>query len=322
VWRYTPGSPGSYAPFAGTGAAGYSGDGGAAASAQLNNPSGLAVDSLGNLYIADMGNSRVRKVDHANGQITTVAGNGMFGLAGDGGPAYLSELANPFDVTVDSAGDIYIADTFNQRIREINTRGVITSVVGICGVVGAFSGDNGPASIGHINYPVSVGVDPVGDLSVADIANNRVRTVQEPIPARGAVCPSPAGTPGARGVSPTNPASPLARIVNHQTSKRPLVPDQALHSGPAHVTKPIRSQTAPRRPTQTHLNPAGSSTSQGHPLARGGGTGSWPAAAQTARSSGGVMLLTSGVLVLVLVSGGVVGLRRKRRREGSAGPPS
>ena len=126
---------------AGNGTAGYSGDGGPATSAELDDPSGVAVDASGNLYIADSLNSVIRKVS-PSGIITTVAGNGYNrlgtgqpafndgGYSGDGGPATTAELNNPYAVAVDASGNLYIADTYNHRIRKVDTSGVITTVAG------------------------------------------------------------------------------------------------------------------------------------------------------------------------------------------------
>ena len=123
---------------AGNGTIGYSGDNGPAASAQLGGPRGIAVDSAGNVYIADSYVNRVRKV--SNGVITTVAGNGTQGFSGDNGPATSAQLAYPYGVAVDSAGNLYIADG-NGRIRKVSN-GVITTVAG----GGSSLGDNGPAT--------------------------------------------------------------------------------------------------------------------------------------------------------------------------------
>ena len=108
---------------------GYSGDGGAATNAGLNYPSGVAVDAAGNLYIADSDNKRIRKVD-TNGIITTVAGNGSAGYSGDGGAATNARLYYPTGVAVDASGNLYIADTENNRIRKVDTNGIITTVAG------------------------------------------------------------------------------------------------------------------------------------------------------------------------------------------------
>jgi uncharacterized protein (TIGR03437 family) len=155
---------------AGDGASGFSGDGGPAVSAQLAFPSGVAVDAAGNLYIADSGNNRVRKV--SGGIITTVAGNGVSGFSGDGGPATRGELAAPGAVAVDAAGNLYIADTGNNRVRKVSI-GVITTVAGT-GIEG-FSGDGGPATSAQMSFPDGVTLDAAGNLYVSD--DDRVREV-------------------------------------------------------------------------------------------------------------------------------------------------
>src|SRR5258706_15189209 len=114
---------------AGNGTFGHSGDGGLATSAQIGGPHGVAVDSVGNLYISDKGSERVRRVDTA-GEITTVAGNGTFGYSGDGGQATSAQLHGPADVGGDTAGNLYIADPGNNRIRKVDANGVITTVAG------------------------------------------------------------------------------------------------------------------------------------------------------------------------------------------------
>jgi uncharacterized repeat protein (TIGR01451 family) len=165
---------GTIVTMAGTGAPGFSGDGSAATGAQLNYPEGLALDSAGNLYIADSRNQRVRKVA-ANGVITTIAGNGGWGYSGDGNAATSAELDYPNGVTVDSAGNLYIADTENQRIRKVAPNGIITTVAGNGNC--CYSGDGGPATSAQLAYPYGVAVDPAGDLYIADEDNNRIRKV-------------------------------------------------------------------------------------------------------------------------------------------------
>src|SRR5437016_4530659 len=128
----------------GTGSAGYSGDGGSAASAQLKFPADVIVDGGGNLFIADVGNSRVRKVTSASGTITTVAGNGTSGFSGDGGPATLAALTSPAGVDLDSAGELFIADYGANRVRRVSAGEIITTVAGT-GSPG-YSGDGGPAT--------------------------------------------------------------------------------------------------------------------------------------------------------------------------------
>jgi hypothetical protein len=159
---------------AGTGVAGFGGDGGPATDAQLNNPVGLGVDSAGILYIADYRNHRVRKVT-LDGMITTVAGTGVAGFGGDGGPATSAQLDLPAGVDVDSAGNLYIAENNNHRVRKVTPDGVITTVAGT-GVTG-FGGDGGPATDAQLNNPAEVMVDSAGTLYIADFNNHRVRKV-------------------------------------------------------------------------------------------------------------------------------------------------
>ena len=155
---------------AGNGTEGFGGDNGPAAAAQLFLPQGVAVDSAGNVYIADRYNARVRKV--SRGAITTVAGNGTSGFSGDNGPATSAQLSYPQDVAVDSAGNLYIADEGNNRIRKVSN-GVITTVAG----GGSTLGDNGPATSAQLNAPAGIAVDSAGNLYIADYGNNRIRKV-------------------------------------------------------------------------------------------------------------------------------------------------
>jgi hypothetical protein len=161
---------------AGNGTAGDSGDGGAAAAAQLNSPHGVAVDSSGNLFIADTGNNVIREVVQATGNIITVAGTGAAGYSGDGGPASSAELNAPFGVAVDANGNIFIADTGNNAVREVvQATGYIITVAGT-GSAG-YSGDGATATSAQLNGPVSVAVDSSGNLFIADAGNNVVREV-------------------------------------------------------------------------------------------------------------------------------------------------
>ena len=152
--------------------AGFSGDGGFATLAQLKFPYGVTFDAVGNLYIADQGNNRIRKVDTV-GNISTVAGT-TAGFSGDGGAATLAQLNNPTSVSVDAAGNIYIADRINHRIRKVDTAGNISTVAGT--TVG-FSGDGGLATLAQLNTPYSVSVDAAGNLYIADAQNHRIRKV-------------------------------------------------------------------------------------------------------------------------------------------------
>jgi len=183
---------------AGTGSAGFSGDGGPAAAAALRTPTSVTTDAAGNLLVADAGNNRVRAVAAASGtfygkamsagDIYTVAGNGTYGYAGDGGPAASAELRDPLGVSVDGAGNLLIADTLNARVRLVAaktgsyygtavTAGDIATVAG--NGVGGFLGDSGPATGARLNYPVATAVDGSGNLLIDDDDNGRIRKVTD-----------------------------------------------------------------------------------------------------------------------------------------------
>jgi sugar lactone lactonase YvrE len=153
---------------------GFSGDGGPATAARLNKPSGVAVDLAGNLYIADTNNHRIRKVA-PGGTISTYAGTGRVGFAGDGGPATAAQLNEPVGVAVDPAGNLYIAERENHRIRKVTPGGVISTYAGT-GTQG-FSGDGGPATAAQLLGPGGVALDPAGNFYIADRNNDRIRRV-------------------------------------------------------------------------------------------------------------------------------------------------
>lgn len=166
------GPSGTIATVAGDGTPGFSGDGGPATSAQLSNPNGVALDGAGNLYVADFTNCRVRKV--SGGTITTVAGSSVCGFSGDGGQATSARLSNIYGVALDNAGNLYIADYGNCRIRKVSG-GIISTIAGtgLC----AFGGDGGPATSADLYAPFSVALDSAGNLYIADTGNCRVREV-------------------------------------------------------------------------------------------------------------------------------------------------
>jgi sugar lactone lactonase YvrE len=176
VIRKVTAATGVITTIAGNGTAGFSGDGGAATSAELSTPAGVAVDSAGNLYIADEGNQRIRAVSAGTGQITTIAGNGTAGFSGDNGAAASAELNFPGGVAIDSAGNLYIADSLNNRIRKVSAAtGMIMTIAGN-GTAG-FSGDNGVPTSAELNAPDEVTLDSGGNLYISDSANNRIRIV-------------------------------------------------------------------------------------------------------------------------------------------------
>ena len=183
--RRVDSATGAITRIAGTGVAGFSPDGTPAAGALLNGPQGIAVDRLLNLYIAESGNFRVRKVD-GSGILTTVAGSGVPGSSGDGGPATQAKLDTFRNVALDAAGNLWIADSGNHKIRFVNLSAAPVTVTGqvvspgkIITVVGTgtggSSGDNGPASVARINLPIGLAFDKSGNLFLSE--SNRVRFV-------------------------------------------------------------------------------------------------------------------------------------------------
>ena len=161
---------------AGTGILGYSGDGGQATAAQLSFPHAITLDGAGNLYIADSSNDRIRKVNLSTGVITTVAGDGSGSFSGDGGAATAAGIDYPEALTVDAAGDIFIADTDDFRIREVNAATHIISTVAGTGTSG-YSGDAGQATAAKINYCYGLALDASGNLYISDTSNYRIRRV-------------------------------------------------------------------------------------------------------------------------------------------------
>lgn len=165
---------GNITTIAGNGTLGYAGDKGAATSAELKYPCGVAVDSSGNVYIADTGNNVVRKV--AGGTITTFAGNNTSGYTGDTAAATSAELNSPVGIVVDSKGNVWIADTGNNVIREVTTDGNINTIIG--NSYADFGGDGGPAIASSLNHPLGLALDAAGNLLIADQLNQRIRKVE------------------------------------------------------------------------------------------------------------------------------------------------
>ena len=168
-------STGIISTVAGTGGSGCSGDGGPAINATMTYPRALAIDYLGNVFIADYFDHRIRRVDAGTGVITTVAGNGIAGYSGDGGRATGASLKYPSGVAVDNQGNIFIADRDNHRIRRVDIYGTITTFAGN-GTQGFF-GNGGPASSASLSIPEGVVVGSSGDIYIADSGNHCVRRV-------------------------------------------------------------------------------------------------------------------------------------------------
>lgn len=167
---------GTISTFAGSGPIGTLGDGGLAFLADLYAPRSVLVAPSGNIYIADTDNHRIRMV--SNGRISTVAGNGLPGFAGDGDKAVNAELNRPIGIALDQAGNLYIADSQNFRIRRVAPSGVITTIAGN-GRAG-YSGDGGPATAATLNFPAGVAVDTTGKVYIADTQNNVIRLLTPP----------------------------------------------------------------------------------------------------------------------------------------------
>lgn len=190
---------------AGTGVAGYNGNGIPATNAKLDNPIGVAIDDVGDLYICDLNNARIRKVSPAwGGTITTVAGNGLFGYSGDGGPATAARLESVYQMAIDSSRNLYLADAGNNCIRKVSADGIISTIAGT-GVAG-FSGDGTPATTAQLNSPLAVAVDDSGNVFIGDAHNYRLRKINS-----AGVITTIAGT-GTSGFSGDGGSAALAQI--------------------------------------------------------------------------------------------------------------
>ena len=220
---------GAITTVAGDGTQGFGGDGGAAVAAQLNLPTVVAPDGSGNLYVADRNNNRIRKVDAA-GVITTVAGDGAFGYGGDGGAAVAAQLNRPTVVAPDGAGNLYVADWYNHRIRKVDAAGAIITVAGD-GTLG-YNGDGGVSTKAQLNYPTGVAPDDLGNLYIADAGNDRIRRVTflPSISAGGIALAT--GTPEVRRISPNALVSVFGRYFAPEGT-RALTPELNAAGGVA-----------------------------------------------------------------------------------------
>ncbi len=186
----------------GTTAGSFSGDGGPATAANLNNPDGIAIDVSGNVYFSDQGNSRIRRIDATTGIITTIAGFSNPGYTGDNVPATASGLYFPGGIKFDAAGDLYIADWSDNRIRKITmSTGIITTVAGT-GTSG-YAGNGGPATAAEFSLPSDIAFDPSGNMYVSEYGNSVVRKIT----AATGIITTAAGTGGTGYVTDGVPAN-------------------------------------------------------------------------------------------------------------------
>jgi DNA-binding beta-propeller fold protein YncE len=159
---------------AGTGVAGFSGDGGTGPQAQINNPYGLGIGPDGALYFCEIGNHRIRRLDLKTRRITTYAGTGQKGYSGDGGPALIAAMNEPYEIAFDRAGNLFVAEMQNHIVRRIDRKTRIITTVAGTGTAG-FGGDGGPAVKAQLRQPHSITFDPQGRLLICDIGNHRIR---------------------------------------------------------------------------------------------------------------------------------------------------
>jgi streptogramin lyase len=231
----------SVVTIAGTGTAGFSGDGGPAAEAQVNNPYGLVTGPDGALYFCEIGNHRIRRLDLKTHRISTVAGNGQMGYAGDGGPALAAAMNQPYEVRFDSAGNMYVDEMMNHVVRRVDAKTHIITTVAGTGSPG-FSGDGGPAAKAQLRQPHSIAFDAEGRLLICDIGNLRIRRVDlrtgiiETWAGTGEAKPTPDGAPisgtplnGPRAIS-SDPAGSLYLVLREGNAVYRLdAGDQRIH---------------------------------------------------------------------------------------------
>ncbi len=244
-------STGTIITVAGDGVSGYAGNGGQATEAKLNGPSGVAVDNNGDLFIADSGNNVLREVNLSTGVIITVAGDAVQGYAGDGGQAASAELYEPQGLAVDAFGDLFIADTGNEIVREVDPSGTISTVAGMHGVTG-YGGNGGAAASASLNDPQGIAVDALGDLFIADTGNQVIREV-----APSGVISTVAGSPDDPGYS--GDGGPATSATLNAPEGIALDPSRNLFIADTgnHVIREVSNNTDMKVSTST---PGGSST--------------------------------------------------------------
>jgi sugar lactone lactonase YvrE len=232
---------------AGAGIQGYGGDSRSALSALLDSPEGLAVDTSGNLYLSDTHNQRIRRVDVANGTITTIAGTGGFGYAGDLGASAAARLALPRGLSVDSQGNIYVADSANHRVRRIDiATGEISTIAGD-GKQG-FAGDGGAPEKSSLSSPRATGLSTAGQVTIADTGNGRVRQVSggsiQTIAGLGAATPVSLVISGDAAITYGSGQIAATLISPGQTTGAVIFSDQFTGNSGSTVTVPVASNAA------------------------------------------------------------------------------
>ena len=204
IRKITASATNNISTFAGNSGYGFAGDGGPATSSQLSAPRGIGLDSSGNLYLADRLNNRIRKI--SGGNISTIAGNGQASFGGDFGAATSAQLSAPDGVAVDNAGNVYISDFLNNRVRMVTPAGVISTYAG--NGLSGFSGDGGPAASAQLSQPAGLAVDAAGNLYIADSNNSAVRKVTP-----SGIISTVAGTGGSQGYSADGGAATAAKMM-------------------------------------------------------------------------------------------------------------
>ncbi|HEY2038483.1 MAG TPA: Ig-like domain repeat protein, partial [Edaphobacter sp.] len=232
---------------AGAGIQGYGGDSGSALTALLDSPEGLAVDASGNLYLSDTHNQRIRRVDATSGTITTIAGTGRFGYAGDSGTSAMAQLALPRGISFDSQGNIYIADSANHRIRRIDgATGEISTIAG--DGTQSFAGDGDAPERASLNSPRATTISQGGLLTAADTGNQRVRQVSsgsiQTIVGLGAAMPVGLTISGDAAVTYGSGQIVATLIASAEATGTVTFSDQIAGSSNSTVTTPLISNAA------------------------------------------------------------------------------